>query len=67
MATERVLPSYWAVVLTASGANFLAMLDSTVTMLAMPALAREVPTATLPDLSWVMSAYAVLFAAFLAP
>ena len=67
MSTERVLPSYWAVVLTASGANFLAMLDSTVTMLAMPALAREFPSASLPDLSWVMSAYAVLFAALLAP
>lgn len=67
MSTERVLPSFWAVVVTASGVNFLAMLDSTVTMLAMPALQREFPTAALPDLSWVMSAYAVLFAAFLAP
>jgi EmrB/QacA subfamily drug resistance transporter len=36
-------------------------------MLAMPALAREFPTASLPDLSWVMSAYAILFAALLAP
>jgi EmrB/QacA subfamily drug resistance transporter len=67
MSTERVLPSYWAVVLTASGANFLAMLDSTVTMLAVPALHRDFPAATLPDLSWVVSAYAVLFAALLAP
>ncbi|MGB3440602.1 MAG: MFS transporter [Actinophytocola sp.] len=67
MSAERVLPSYWAVVLTASGVNFLAMLDSTVTMLAMPALAREFPTASLPDLSWVMSGYAVMFAALLAP
>jgi EmrB/QacA subfamily drug resistance transporter len=61
------MPKYWAVVLTASGANFLAMLDSTVTMLAVPALHRDFPAATLPDLSWVMSAYAVLFAALLAP
>lgn len=67
MSTERVLPSFWAVVLTASGANFLAMLDSTVTMLAVPALQRDFPAATLPDLSWIMSAYAVLFAALLAP
>jgi EmrB/QacA subfamily drug resistance transporter len=67
MSTERVLPSYWAVVLTASGANFLAMLDSTVTMLAVPALHREFPATTLPDLSWVVTAYAVLFAALLAP
>jgi len=67
MSTERALPSYWTVVLTASGANFLAMLDSTVTMLAVPALHKEFPAATLPDLSWVMSAYAILFAALLAP
>lgn len=67
MYTDRPMPKYWAVVLTASGANFLAMLDSTVTMLAMPALHRDFPSATLPDLSWVMSAYAVLFAALLAP
>ncbi len=33
----------------------------------IPALHREFPTSTLPDLSWVMSAYAVLFAALLAP
>jgi EmrB/QacA subfamily drug resistance transporter len=67
MSTARALPSYWAVVLTASGANFLAMLDSTVTMLAVPALQRDFPAASLPELSWVVSAYAVLFAALLAP
>lgn len=67
MPTERALPSYWAVVLTASGANFLAMLDSTVTMLAVPALQRDFPSASLPDLSLVVGAYAVLFAALLAP
>lgn len=66
MSAQRV-PPYWAVVLTASGANFLAMLDSTVTMLALPALRREFPAAGLPELSWVVSAYAVLFAALLAP
>ena len=47
MTTERPMPKYWAVVLTASGANFLAMLDSTVTMLAIPALHREFPASTL--------------------
>ncbi|MFL6123595.1 MFS transporter [Actinophytocola sp.] len=67
MSTERVLPPYWAVVLTASGANFLAMLDSTVTMLAVPALQRNFPAASLPQLALVIGAYAVLFAALLAP
>ena len=67
MSTERALPSYWVVVLTASGANFLAMLDSTVTMLAVPALQRDFPAASLPELSLVVGAYALLFAALLAP
>jgi EmrB/QacA subfamily drug resistance transporter len=67
MSTERALPPYWAVVLTASGANFLAMLDSTVTMLAVPALRRDFPSSSLPELSLVVGAYAVLFAALLAP
>ncbi|MGH3875485.1 MAG: MFS transporter [Actinophytocola sp.] len=57
----------WAVMLTASGAGFLAMLDSTVTSLAVPALHRDFPAASLPSLSWVISAYAVAFAALLAP
>lgn len=57
----------WAVLLTASGASFLALLDSTVTSLAVPALHRDFPTASFPSLSWVMSAYAVAFAALLAP
>ncbi|HEX2130716.1 MAG TPA: DHA2 family efflux MFS transporter permease subunit [Actinophytocola sp.] len=56
-----------AVLLTASGASFLAMLDSTVTSLALPALLRDFPGASLPGLSWVISAYAVAFAALLAP
>src|ERR1044072_6928608 len=67
MSTERARPSSWAVVLTASGANFLAMLDSTVTMLAVPALQRDFPSASLPSLSLVVGAFAVLFAALLAP
>lgn len=56
-----------AVTLTASGGTFLAMLDSTVTNLAVPDLSKDFPTASLPDLSWVISAYAVMFAALLVP
>ncbi|MFC4852704.1 MFS transporter [Actinophytocola glycyrrhizae] len=67
MANQKALPPYWAVVLTASGANFLAMLDSTVTMLAVPALQRDFPSSSLPELALVVGAYAVLFAALLAP
>ena len=67
MSTRTQPPPYWAVVLIASGANFLAMLDSTVTMLAVPALHRQFSAVTLPSLSLVVSVYALLFAALLAP
>jgi len=59
--------SYLPVILTASGGTFLAMLDSTVTNLAVPNLLHDFPSATVSGLSWVISAYAVMFAALLAP
>jgi EmrB/QacA subfamily drug resistance transporter len=58
---------YLPVILTASGGTFLAMLDSTVTNLAVPNLQQDFPTAGVASLSWVISAYAVLFAALLTP
>jgi EmrB/QacA subfamily drug resistance transporter len=60
-------PRQRAIVLTACGGTFLAMLDSTVTNLAVPDLQRAFPESSVPDLSWVVSGYAILFAALLAP
>ncbi|MFB7906861.1 DHA2 family efflux MFS transporter permease subunit [Kitasatospora sp. NPDC056076] len=54
-----------ALTLTASGGTFLAMLDSTVTNLAVPDMQHDFTSASLPALSWVISGYAVLFAALL--
>jgi EmrB/QacA subfamily drug resistance transporter len=55
----------------AAGATFLAMLDATVVNLAVPSLATEfpsqIPAETLRDVSWVITLYAVVFAALLAP
>lgn len=56
-----------AVVAVAAGATFLAFLDVTVVNLAFPALAESFPGAQVSELSWVITAYAVLFAALLAP
>lgn len=56
-----------AIVLTACAGTFLAMLDSTVTNLAVPDLQQDFPASSVPDLSWVVSGYAILFAALLAP
>ena len=51
----------------AAGAAFLALLDVTVVNLAIPALGRAYPGTSVTSLSWVITAYATLFAALLAP
>lgn len=51
----------------ASGAAFLAMLDATVANLAVADLHRDFPDVAVGDLSWVITIYAIAFAALLAP
>jgi EmrB/QacA subfamily drug resistance transporter len=51
----------------ASGAAFLAMLDATVANLAVADLHRDFPAVAVGDLSWVVTIYAIAFAALLAP
>jgi EmrB/QacA subfamily drug resistance transporter len=55
------------VMLAAAGSAFLAMLDSTVVNLAIPNIRHDMPGTTVTGLSWVVSGYAVVFAALLAP
>ncbi|MGP4023343.1 MFS transporter [Actinomadura sp. 3N407] len=51
----------------AAGATFLAMLDATVANLAVPDLRADFPGSSLSGLTWMITLYAVLFAALLAP
>jgi len=57
--------------LLAAGATFLAMLDATVANLAIPTIGHRFPAATaaqtLGNVSWVITLYAIVFAALLAP
>jgi EmrB/QacA subfamily drug resistance transporter len=53
--------------LVTAGATFLAFLDTTVVNVAFPALLADFPTTSLGDVSWTVSAYAILFAALLTP
>jgi EmrB/QacA subfamily drug resistance transporter len=46
---------------------FMAMLDLYIVNIAVPALAHSFPGSTLGSLSWVLNAYAIVFAAFLVP
>ncbi|CAG7657304.1 MFS transporter [Actinacidiphila bryophytorum] len=55
------------VLLLSAGATFIAFLDTTVVNVAFPDLARSFPADRVSDLSWVVSSYAVLFAALLTP
>ncbi len=48
-------------------ANVLAVVDYTVVSVAIPDLLRSFPGATLPDTSWVINGYTVMFAATLLP
>ncbi|WP_371791674.1 MFS transporter [Streptomyces sp. NBC_01471] len=52
--------------LVASGATFLAVLDTTVVNIAFPDLRADFPDASLAQLTWVVTAYTVVFAALLA-
>ncbi|WP_141583942.1 MFS transporter [Actinomadura sp. WMMA1423] len=60
-AARRAVP--WL----AAGATFLAMLDATVANLAVADLHADFPGSSLSGLTWVITLYAVLFAALLAP
>jgi EmrB/QacA subfamily drug resistance transporter len=53
--------------LLACGATFLAYLDVTVVNLTIPDMLRDFPSAKVTDVAWVITLYATLFAALLAP
>ncbi|MFF3209860.1 DHA2 family efflux MFS transporter permease subunit [Streptomyces sp. NPDC002886] len=59
-------PGGGRVLALASAVTFLAFLDATVVNVAFPDLRRAFPEVSLARLTWVVSAYAVLFAALLA-
>jgi EmrB/QacA subfamily drug resistance transporter len=48
-------------------AVFLAVLDLFIVNIAFPAIRRSFPSASLSGLSWILSAYAIVFAAVLVP
>jgi EmrB/QacA subfamily drug resistance transporter len=51
----------------ACGGPFVSLLDVTIVNLAVPALAADFRGASLSDLTWVITSYAIVFAALLAP
>src|SRR6476620_2394633 len=57
----------WAVLAVVSAAQFLIILDLWVVNIALPALQRDFAPAALPDVAWILDAYAIVLAALLVP
>jgi len=57
----------WLVLLVTSVAVFMALLDVTIVNIAFPDIRRSFAQDSLADLSWVLNAYSILFAAALVP
>jgi EmrB/QacA subfamily drug resistance transporter len=57
----------WVVFAVASAAVFLVSVDATIAVAAFPALRLSFSEATASDLSWVLNAYTILYAALLVP
>ena len=64
---EKRNTSAGAVLATLSVAAFMASLDLFIVNVAFPDIARDFPGSSLGDLSWILSGYAVLYAALLVP
>jgi EmrB/QacA subfamily drug resistance transporter len=57
----------WKVLTITSVGLFMASLDLFIVNIAFPDMARDFSGTSLPDLSWVLNAYAIVFAALLVP
>src|SRR5690242_12733289 len=66
-AGRRAAARSGTVLAVACAAAFLAMLDATVANLAVADLRADFPEVAVGDLSWVVTIYAITFAALLAP
>ncbi len=65
--TTRGRVSSGTVLAVASFGAFLAFLDATIVNVAFPSIRESFPDSTISNLSWVLNAYNIVFAAFLVP
>jgi len=61
------IPRQWQILLVTTVAVFMAFLDVTIVNVAFPSIAADFPGTSLADLSWVLNAYNIVFAALLVP
>ena len=60
-------PRRWRILAVLAAVAFMAQLDLFIVNVALPAIGRSFGGADLSGLSWVLNAYAVVFAALLVP
>jgi MFS family permease len=60
-------PQRWTVLGVLCAVAFMAQLDLFIVNVALPAIGRSFPGQDLSNLSWVLNAYAIVFAACLVP
>jgi EmrB/QacA subfamily drug resistance transporter len=64
---EVVAPEAWRTLAWTSLAVFMALLDATILFVAFPSIRRSFPGASIADLSWILNAYTIVYAALLVP
>ncbi len=60
-------PARWWILAVLAAVAFMAQLDLFIVNVALPVIGRSYPGSSLPGLSWVLNAYAIIFAALLVP
>src|SRR3954468_2698617 len=63
----KQLPRRWKVLAVVSAAVFMSSLDLFIVNIAFPDIHRDFDGASLASLSWILNAYAIVFAALLVP
>src|SRR5919199_1473797 len=64
---EHGMARKWKVLATVSTAVFMSSLDLFIVNIAFPDIQRDFDGASLASLSWILNAYAIVFAALLVP
>ena len=60
-------PARWWILAVLAAVAFMAQLDLFIVNVALPVIGQSYPGSSLPGLSWVLNAYAIIFAALLVP
>src|ERR1700760_4458157 len=64
---DEGLPKRWWILAVLAAVAFMAQLDLFIVNVALPVIGRSYPGSNLSGLSWVLNAYAIIFAALLVP